>query len=127
MATETVPEDLRRFILARIPSVPSMEALLLLKGDARREWPLPEIARRLYLPEKAALETLRALCEAGIAAPAGEGRYRFEPATDELRAMVDRLVDRYAHDLIGVTTLIHSRVGKSAQVFADAFKLRKDD
>jgi len=126
MPPETVPEDLRRFILTSIPSVPALEALLLLKGEAGRGWSLAEIARRLYMTEGAARETLRALCESGMAAANAPDVYRFMPSSEELRALVDRLADAYARDLIGVTALIHSRMGKSAQAFADAFKLRKD-
>lgn len=125
MAPETVPEDLRRFILTSIPSVPFLEALLLLKAEARG-WSLDEIARRLYMPEAATRETLRGLCDAGMAAAVAPDSYRLMPSTDELRSLIDRLADAYAHDLIAITTLIHSRMGKSAQVFADAFKIRKD-
>lgn len=126
MAPETVPEDLRRFILTSIPTVPFLEALLLLRAGAEQDWSLREIAQRLYLPEQRAGEALESLCQAGMAEHTGEARFRFLPATGELREMIDRLADTYAHDLIGVTSLIHSRIGKGAQAFADAFKLRKD-
>lgn len=125
MPPETVPDDLRRFILTSVPSVPFLEALLLLR-TGEREWPLPEVAQRLYLSEPATAQALERLCEAGMAVRGTSGLYRFRPGTEELRGMVDRLAVHYARDLVGVTALIHSQLGKSAQVFADAFKWRKD-
>jgi DNA-binding IclR family transcriptional regulator len=125
MAPETVPDDLRRFILTSIPSVPCLEALMLLKkGD--RDWSLVELAQRLYLPEKLAAQAVDILCAAGMAITNENRTYRFGPATPELGALIDRLAAMYARDLISVTTLIHSRLDKSAQVFADAFKWQKD-
>jgi len=40
--------------------------------------------------------------------------------------MIDRLSECYKQDLIETTKIIHSGAGKKAQVFADAFKLKKD-
>jgi hypothetical protein len=126
MAPETVPEDLRRFILTSIASVPSLEALLLLREDAQHDWKIQEVARRLYLTEGAARDLLNGLCEAGMAVACEADAFRFMPSTEELRELIDRLAAAYARDLIGVSNMIHSRMGKSAQVFADAFKLRKE-
>jgi len=121
--------DLRRFILTSIPSVPFLEAMLLLRAEPGREWGLPDVARRLYLPEGRATELLQELASAGIVrsqTAAGTTTWRYGPATEELAAMLDRLATQYAADLVGVSDLIHSRVDKKAQHFADAFRWRKD-
>jgi hypothetical protein len=65
MAPETVPEDLKRFILTSIPSIPFLEALLLLRA-ARRDWAVEEIAHRLYLSEKSAADALEGLCATAL-------------------------------------------------------------
>jgi hypothetical protein len=52
--------------------------------------------------------------------------YRYYPNSEELRQMIDRLAETYTKNLIEVTNLIHSKTGKKAQQFADAFKWRKD-
>lgn len=52
--------------------------------------------------------------------------YRYEPSDEELATAIERLSSAYAIDIIGVTHLIHDSLQKSAQQFADAFKLRKD-
>jgi len=52
--------------------------------------------------------------------------FRYGPQSDQLRHMIDRLSECYKQDLIETTKIIHSGAGKKAQVFADAFKLKKD-
>lgn len=120
-----LPQDLRRFILTSIPSVPYLEALLLLRGESQRSWSAAEAARRLYLPEQRGTELLGELVSAGVARQESLG-YRYAPATEELAAMLDRLAVQYSADLVGISDLIHSRVDKKAQQFADAFRIRKD-
>src|SRR5689334_22509470 len=111
MPPEYVPEDLRRFILTSIPSIPFLEALLLLRREPR-DWTLEEIGRRLYMSDSAARETVQALAQSGMTSSSEAGSFRFEPASEALRSLVDRLAEAYARDLIGVTALVHSRMGK---------------
>ncbi len=120
-----LPQDLRRFILTSIPSVPYLEALLLLRAEPQRSWSAAEAARRLYLPEQRGTELLTELVSAGVVRQESMG-YRYSPATGELAAILDQLATHYAADLVGISDLIHSRVDKKAQQFADAFRIRKD-
>lgn len=123
-ASPPLDDDLRRFVLTSIPSVPYLEAVLLLRADRACERSPAELARALYISEKAAAELLQAMSEAGIVQLDGSGRYRWEPADPGLAAMIDRLAQAYARNLIAVTNLIHDRVQKNAQRFADAFRLK---
>ena len=128
MTYKDLPDDVRRFILTSVPSVPYLEAVLLLRADPRAPWDAAAVARRLYLPEPAAGELLRALASAGIAQPYPEtpAAFGYEPATPELAAMLDAVAKAYGANLVKVTDLIHSRVDRRAQQFADAFRWRKD-
>jgi hypothetical protein len=54
------------------------------------------------------------------------GCFRYQPATPELATRLDMVAHAYSSNLVGVTDLIHSRIDKRAQQFADAFRLRKD-
>jgi hypothetical protein len=124
-----LPDDLRRFVLTSVPSVPYLEALLLLHRTPQTPRTADELARALYLPERAGAELAAELVRAGCAEPdaaAGAAAVRYAPREPALAAMVDRLAAHYAADLIGVTALIHDSVRRSAQHFADAFKFRKD-
>jgi hypothetical protein len=128
MNREQIPDDVKRFILVSVPSIPYLEAMLLLRSDAESLWDSKVIAQRLYLSDKAANELLSALRAAGIlhAAEDGAAEYCYRPVSDDLRNMIDRLADIYARNLVDVTNLVHSTTGKKAQQFADAFKWRKD-
>jgi hypothetical protein len=128
-----IPEDLRRFVLTSIPSVPFLEALLLMRADPGQPWRTDTLARRLYVREKAAEGLLAELCRAGMVAPwpdggpePGAAGYCYRPREDVLRQRIDRLAELYANRLVEVTHLIHSSLDRKAQQFADAFKWRKD-
>lgn len=118
-------DEIKRFILTSIPSVPHLEAILLLRNHHAETWDGKALARRLYLGEKAANDLLIELCEAAVAQFDGTG-YRYQPRSQELCDKIDQLAGAYASHLIEVANLIHSKTGKRAQQFADAFKWRKD-
>jgi hypothetical protein len=123
-----IPEDLRRFVLTGIPSVPFLEALLLLRGDPGRAWLAADVAGRLYVRERDAQALLDRLCHSGMARRCGDhGKaVMYHPATQALAELIDRLAELYARQLVQVTTLIHSTLDRKAQQFANAFTWRKD-
>lgn len=127
MTEATIPEDLRRFVLTSVPSVPFLEALLLLRADPQQAWLPDTLARRLYIRERTAHELLDDLCMAGMAARAAPAGYSYRPDSAQLRDRIDRLAELYAARLVDVTNLIHSSLDRKAQQFADAFKWRKDN
>lgn len=123
-----IPEELRRFVLTSVPSVPFLEALLLLRANPDHQWTAQSLAGRLYLGERTAQALLDELCRAAMAkpCPAQAHAYCYAPASAQLRERIDKLADLYARHLVDVTHLIHSTLDRKAQQFADAFRLRKD-
>ena len=122
-----IADDVRRFILTSIPSVPFMEAILLFKALPGQVVETRSVAERLYVSENKAAVLVEQLAAGRIIAPV-EGHpnaHRFAPSP-ELAAMLDKVTHAYVHNLIGVTRIIHSRTERMAQQFADAFKFRKD-
>jgi hypothetical protein len=117
--------ELRRFVLTSVPSVPFLEALLLLRSDTQQSWDARRLARELYIREQMALELLELLHAANLAARDEQGWWRFAVQA-ESRPVVDELAAAYAADLIGITRLIHSQTERRAMRFADAFRWRKD-
>jgi hypothetical protein len=109
--TATIPEDLRRFIQHSVPSVPFLEALLLLRAHADTSWDAALLAQRLYLGDAACARLLQALGAAGIAQhdPMHPARFHYAPQSPSLRALLDRLAATYARNLVGVSMLIHAR------------------
>jgi hypothetical protein len=121
-----MPAEVRRFVLTSVPSVPFLEAVLLLRDNPDGAWDAPRLARRLYVGERVAADLLEKLAGAGIAEPAqGGAGVRYAPPP-ELRQLLDGVAAAYAADLMAVTDLIHSRIDKRAQQFADAFRFRKE-
>lgn len=127
MSQKPVPDEVRRFILTSIPSVPYLEALLLLRSQRARSWDAFGVAGRLYIAENQALELLHGMQQSGIAARTPDGGFVFSPRSPELAGVIDELATTYSHHLVDVTALIHSRVDKRAHRFADAFRWKKDE
>ncbi|HEU4371943.1 MAG TPA: hypothetical protein VFS02_00540 [Telluria sp.] len=128
MNAPPIPDDVQRFVLLAIPSVPYLEALLLMRSSPQRQWDASAVAQRLYLSEKVTAALLVELNDAGLADADAEtaGQYRYRPQSEELAALTNRLAAIYATNLVGVSNLIHSKINKKAQRFVDAFVLRKE-
>jgi hypothetical protein len=126
MNKNEVPADIRRYILTSVPSVPFLEAVLLLRAEPGHDWDAPLLARRLYVGDRTASDLLAQLEAAGIAARTDvPDSFRYSPR-EELGDLLDRVAHAYAADLVAITDLIHSRIDKRAQQFADAFRFRKE-
>jgi hypothetical protein len=128
MEKPQIPEDVQRFIMLSVPSVPYLEAMLLIRNEPAESWDKARVSRRLYMAEKPAGELLQQLHEAGILSRdnAAPDRYRYAPSTSDLADMIERLAQTYAGNLIGVTNLIHVKTVRKAVRFADAFKWKKE-
>jgi hypothetical protein len=124
MTDDPIPADLRDFILRYIDSVAHLEALLLLRANPETAWESAAVAARLYSSAEQASEVLAQLCDEHLLA-CENALYRYGGQPPEHRAMIDRLADSYAKQLIPITNLIHSKPRRIRQ-FADAFKFRKD-
>jgi hypothetical protein len=126
METQPLPDELRRFVLRSVPSVPFVEGFLIYRELAGAPLAIDTLAHRLYLPERDAAQIVEELRAARIVEPVPQsGGHRYAP-DPELVPVLDLLAHYYRARLVEVTALIHSRTGRMAQQFADAFKLRKD-
>src|SRR3954470_22190335 len=115
MSNTRIPDEVRRFILTSIPSVPYLEALLLLRAEPARPWDSHHLAGRLYIGQGQAQELLEAMQQAGITSRSHASGFMYEPADPARVALIDALADTYSHNLVGVTDLIHSRLDRRAQ------------
>jgi hypothetical protein len=125
MSMTEIPDEVRRFIVETIDSVPELEALLLLRADPARTWSVDQAGARLYVSETVANHVLGSLAARGLIAQDGP-RYRYAPARADLDEVVSDLATTYAASLIAVTRLIHSKPAPSVLEFANAFRLRKE-
>jgi hypothetical protein len=124
-----IPDEVRRFVLTSVLSVPFLEAALLLRAEADTLWDAERLSQRLYVSKRHAAELLEQLAAAGFIVPAEKTRSWTWGPQAALAAVIEQLAVVYAQDLVGVTELIHARgeIGETrARQFADAFRFRKD-
>ena len=123
-----IPEELRRFILTSVPSVPFVEAMLLFREAGSNPLTAEVIARRLYISEAATREIVAQLEAARVVRPVDEspGSYAYRSDSTELGGLLEMLATFYRTHLVEVTDVIHSKFARSAHQFADAFRLKRD-
>jgi hypothetical protein len=123
---DAIPDSVRRFVLTSIPSVPHLEALMLLWRDPERALTAEEIAGRLYVGASVARGVADDLVLAELlASEDGGARFRIRTEPAELRARLDELDQTYARHVRAVAELIHGNLGRKATSFANAFYWRK--
>lgn len=124
-----IPDNIRRLIVQFIPSVPFLEALLLLREDRQSCWSTEQLARRLYLSPHAAEALLAQLTKAELLEPAAADSdlYRYRPYPTDVEALMDELAHVYRHNLVEVSTLIHKKTSSKAAAFADALVWRRKE
>jgi hypothetical protein len=123
MVDDGIPAELRDFIARSIDSVGQLEALLLLRDNPEKTWDIAQLAKRLYVNEAEAAAISAHLVEQGFAAEQ-DGAYRYDREGKQT-AIIDRLAEAYARQLIPITNLIHTKP-RRIRAFADAFKIKRD-
>lgn len=121
MARADIPEDVRRLVGERLPSVSHVEILLLLRALPDKAWTAEEVARAQTTRVPAAVGFLEHLHEAGLVSREDD-RYRYAA---QRAATVDALADCYTSRRHAVVSLIFAEPDDSATSLADAFRLRR--
>jgi DNA-binding IclR family transcriptional regulator len=121
--------EVDRFILNEIDTVPHLEALLLLWRNRPRPWSVDEMAKGLFLAPGTTREILRDLMRRGLITSTSEEvpeTYHYEPgsAIDSLVSLVD---STYRQELIRLSRLIHAKPSASVREFARAFRIKKEN
>ena len=123
MTSQPIPDDVRRFVLFAIPTVPYLEALLLMRSAPGQTWDAAGIARRLYLSEGKAAGLLAELSDAAIAQRNPDG-YRYCPQDEQMAELLDSLAAAYSRNLVEISRMIHSKTNDKPHQFANAFLFR---
>lgn len=132
MGSGDIDAAVKSFIHDKIESVEHLEILLLLHAQAERTWSAEEVVASLRNELESARIRLADLAQKRLLAVDLQGqtgtaspRYRYAPV-GPLAAAVDKLAATYSMRRVTVIQLIFSKPLDRIQVFADAFKLRKD-
>lgn len=126
MNAETFPEEVRRLVATHIQSVEQLEVLLLLCRERDRDWTAEQVAAELRIDSGSAGARLEDLRARGFVECASE-RYRFQTKSPELSRSVEALAEAYRERRVSLINLIFSKPVDKVRLFADAFKLWKDE
>ncbi len=122
-------EEIYRFILNQIDSVPQMEALLLVWESRPKKWAESEIAERLYIGIDAVRNIMQELVRRRLLAADTQQsakQYFYESKPEDLDSLIEAVAATYRRDLVRVSTFIHTKASSAVRDFAKAFKFTKE-
>jgi transcription initiation factor IIE alpha subunit len=121
-------EEVYRFILNQIDSVPQMEALLLVWESRPKKWIESELAERLYIGVDIVRNIMQELVRRRLLVSDTQGarQYFYESKSEELDGLIEAVAATYRRDLVRVSTFIHTKTSSAVRDFAKAFKFTKE-
>lgn len=121
-------DEILRFILDEIDSVPHLEALLLLWNSRPRVWSIDDVADWLFFKTEVVRGIVQDLARRRlIVAEAGSAdRFRGQPKSDEGDRLIEAVATAYRRELVRVSTFIHSNPPSAVREFARAFRFTKE-
>jgi hypothetical protein len=121
-----IPEDVQQFIQTAIPSIWTLELLLLMRRHPTPTWTAEALNRELRASSLVVAAGLTTLIAAGLVVEEQPGLYGYNPARPNLAEMIDRLAAAAADFPFAVNQLILASPDKKLRTFANAFQIRKD-
>jgi DNA-binding MarR family transcriptional regulator len=121
-------DQVLRFVLDEIDSVPELEALLLLWQNRPAAWNVADVARRLYIVPQQAQAVLADLSRKGMLAadPERQDSYLYASTSAERDELMARTEAVYRRQIVRISTLIHSKPSSAVRDFARAFRFTKE-
>lgn len=133
---EDIPaqREVDEFILRRIDSVPHLEALLLLWTSRPREWSVDDMAKALYVRTDMAQAILEDLAHRELISVVPDpsavadqpDRYVYALDSDDQNKLMQAVDRTYRHELVRISTMIHSKASSALRDFARAFRFTKE-
>lgn len=114
--------DQTALLRKHVPSVWTLELLLLLRNQPDRLWTGPQLVQELRASSRLVSDNLARLERAGLAAPHGS-QWRWAPASPVLSDFCDALEAAYRERPVAIINLIVSPQDP-IQGLADAFKFK---
>ena len=123
-----LPNEIQEFIIQHIDSLEQIEILLLLSGAPGRTWTPNEVIMQLRSSTESVQKRLETLVAHGLVVEVDPQTHahQYHPATPDLARAVDQLATNYRERRLKVIECIFSKPISSLRIFADAFRIRKD-
>jgi DNA-binding transcriptional regulator GbsR (MarR family) len=118
---EDMAVDLVAFIRRAIPSLWTLETLLLMRASAARPWTSPELVEALRASEPVVSGALAHLERCGVVQRADGDRYTFAPDEDSVAALCDALAEAWRDRPVAVTRFVTSP-DERIQELSEAFR-----
>ncbi len=124
----TSREQLDRFLVEVIDTVPQLEALLLIWNRRPKKWYCSELARALYSSQELAQEVVQHLVQHQllIRAEGSADCYMLRAGSPETERLLADLDAMYRRELVRVSNLIHAKAPRAVRDFASAFRFKKE-
>ena len=130
MSERSLTREVVHFLRDHIHSVEQLEILLLLRKEAPRAMTAHDVARELRTNEASVATRTAELLASQLVSRVGEGpasAYRYEPGTPETARAADAVANAYAAMRYRVIEQILSRPMDKVRLFANAFRVRKEE
>ncbi len=124
MHEDSLREEVDRFIIDEIDTVPHLEALLLLWNSRPREWSLEDMAKALYTSPEAARTILSDLERRQFVMLNDKERFLYR--LSERDGLIDGVDRIYRREVVRISNMIHAKPSASLREFARAFRLKRD-
>ena len=125
-----VPEgqQVDRFIVDEIDSVPQLEALLLFWKNRPQVWSCESMAKSLYVSPDVSRDILARLAQRHLITPveSGRGEFALNADSEEKERLLASLDAIYRRELVRISNMIHTKASRGVRDFADAFRLKKE-
>jgi hypothetical protein len=125
-----LPEDVRDLIRSTVPTMDALEVLMFLTRQpdtARRASEVVNQMQPTVIGEAAVSDYLALFQAQGLLVSRPEESFLYQPATPELEAAVQALIQAYNQQPVTLIRAVYEIANsKKIQAFADAFKIKKD-
>lgn len=121
-------EQVDRFLVDEIDTVPQLEALLLIWNRRPKKWYCSEIAKALYISQELAQEVINHLVLHHLLVKVENSSDCYALRTDspEKEQLLASLDAMYRRELVRVSNLIHAKASRAVRDFASAFRFKKE-
>lgn len=127
MEDSAFSDEFCAFLQTTVPSVDAAELLLGMRSRPDKHWDVREAAQSVQgsIRENDALRYLELFQARALVAAHPERRFKYQPATSELAALVETLARAYNERPVTLFRMIYALRDDKIRSFADAFKIRK--
>lgn len=121
-------EQIDRFLVDEIDTVPQLEALLLIWNRRPKTWYCSEISKSLYISQDLAQEVIRHLEQHHLVmkVEGSAGAYVLRTDSEEREQMLAAVDATYRRELVRISNLIHEKASRAVRDFASAFRFKKE-